>query len=322
MKIKELFGKEETFMTGENLVNADDLLSSYTIKDVENITGVKAHTLRIWEQRYNFLTTKRTTTNIRYYDDADLRKLLNISLLNNHGYKISKIAEMSDTDIKGLCHEITVNSITENHDIEALTNAMLSFDEHEFNKVFSNSILRKGLQKTMVELVFPFLEKCGILWIVGEIQPAHEHFVSNLIRQKLHVGIENLGGNYLPNSKKFMLFVPTGENHDIGLLFANFMLRSSGQKVIYLGTSLPFEDLSKISSLHKPDYIFSVITALNSKVKIQHFVDTLSEHFSDSQILLSGNQILSKKDLLVPHNVKLLRSPNDFEKLLDRISRE
>jgi DNA-binding transcriptional MerR regulator len=321
MKGKNIFGLEEPFFPSDNLIQTEETKDIYSIKDIENITGVKAHTLRIWEQRYNFLTTKRTPTNIRYFDDADLRKLLNITLLNANGYKISRIASMSDNEIKDKCHAITLHNHAENKEIQSLVDAMMAFDEFEFNKCISNSILKKGIVKTMVDLVFPFLEKCGVLWIVGEIQPAHEHFASNLIRQKLHVGIDNVGGNYLPHAKKFLLFVPTGESHDIGLLFANFMLRAKGHKVIYLGTSLPFEDLSTIFSFHKPDFIFSIITALNSKIKIQHFVDTLSEKFPNTQLLLSGNQIISKKDLIVPSNVKILYNPFDFEALIEEQSK-
>lgn len=320
MKGKNIFGLEEPFFPSDNVIQTEETKDIYSIKDIENITGVKAHTLRIWEQRYNFLTTKRTSTNIRYFDDADLRKLLNITLLNTNGYKISRIASMSENEIKDKCHAITTHKNAENKEIEVLVQSMLQFDEFEFNKTISNSILKKGIVKTMVDLVFPFLEKCGILWIVGEIQPAHEHFASNLIRQKLHVGIDNVGGNYLPNAKKFLLFVPTGESHDIGLLFANFMLRSKGHKVIYLGTSLPFEDLSTIFSLHQPDFIFSIITALNSKIKIQHFVNTLAEKFPQTQLLLSGNQIISKRDLQLPPNVQIIYNPIGFETLIDSLS--
>jgi DNA-binding transcriptional MerR regulator/methylmalonyl-CoA mutase cobalamin-binding subunit len=316
---KNKLGTEEAFFSGGNNLVAESGKEMYSIKDIENITGIKAHTIRIWEQRYNLMTTKRTATNIRFYDDADLRLLLNISFLNNKGYKISKIAEMDTQEIAILCNELVKES-SENKDIEQMLSAMLSFDESNFVRVLSNCILKKGLEQTMSELIFPFLEKCGVMWITGRIQPAHEHFASNLIRQKLHVSIDNQQSDLTTNAKKFLLFVPSGENHDIGLLFANYMLRSRGQHVIYLGSSLPYEELSQILSTHNPDYIFSIITALSSKINIQYFVNTLSENWPNTTILLSGNQILNKRDLQVPENVRLIYSPKDFDQYLGKLN--
>jgi DNA-binding transcriptional MerR regulator/methylmalonyl-CoA mutase cobalamin-binding subunit len=314
----KVFGKDSSFFLPGESLQTENNKPIYSIKDIENITGIKAHTIRIWEQRYNFLELKRTATNIRYFDDADLRLLLNVSLLNNHGYKISKIAEMSEKEIIETCDKLS-KSDTGNQDITKMIDAMLAFDEKEFHKLISNAILIKGLEKTMTSLVFPFLEKCGIMWITGRIQPAHEHFISNLIRQKLHVCIENLNGSTVTNSKKFLLFVPIGENHDIGLLFAHYILRSRGQQVIYLGSSLPYEDLAQILSVHKPDYIFSIVTALSSKINIQLFVDTLSKDWPKTTILLSGSQILNKKDLITPKNVVLVKSPDHFNSILEKI---
>lgn len=317
---KTIFQGGETFFDNKpKLGKSENGKDIYSIKDIEHITGIKAHTLRIWEQRYNFLAPKRTETNIRYFDEADLRLILNVSLLNNNGYKISKIAQMSHNEIQVRCNEL-VSQNPQDQDIELLIDAMLAFDEAEFTRNLSNHILRKGLEHTMANLVFPFLEKCGVLWITGRIQPAHEHFISNLIRQRLHVSIDNVSSVPHPQSKKFVLFVPSGENHDIGLLFANYLLKSRGHKVIYLGSSLPYEDLAQILAFHKPDYIFTIVTAMSSKINIQLFVDTLSEDWPEARILLTGSQILNKRDLEVPQNVTLLPSPQHFITLIDELN--
>lgn len=313
------FGSEEPFFSAKMESNLNEGKDIYSIKDIETITGIKAHTIRIWEQRYEFLEPKRTPTNIRYYDDSDLRFLLNISVLNKHGYKISKIASMSIKEINEACLKITEHQNKFAGEINELVDSMMNFNEKEFNRILGLSILKKGLEYSMSKLIFPFLEKCGILWITGVIQPAHEHFVSSLIRQKLFVSIDNLNGEIKPNAKKFLLFIPSGETHDIGLLFANYILRARGHQVIYLGSSLPYEDLYKILSVHKPDFIFSIITSISSNIKIQRFVDTLSIHWPHSQILLTGSQILSKKDLQTPENVVILKSPSHFSDLLDEI---
>jgi MerR family transcriptional regulator, light-induced transcriptional regulator len=297
----------------------DAVRDKYFIKDLESITGIKAHTLRIWEQRYKIIVPKRTETNIRYYDDDDLRFILNISVLNKQGYKISKIAEMPRQELLNLCQKLAAKDQDKNQLIQELVMAMIAFDEKEFNKIIAVYILKHGLEQTIIKLIFPFLEQCGVLWIVGTIQPAHEHFISNLIRQKLFVSIDNLTGIESKNMHKFLLFVPLGEEHDIGILFANYLLRSKGHKVIYLGSSLPFEELYSIFKVHKPDFIFSTVTSINSNVKIQYFVDTLSAGFPQSQILLSGSQILGKTDLKIPSNVKLIRNPKEFIDFLEKL---
>jgi MerR family transcriptional regulator, light-induced transcriptional regulator len=312
---KKLYGEDVSFFAGNNSFLNDTNKEIYSIKDIEYITGIKAHTIRIWEQRYHLLIPKRSETNIRYYDDADLRFLLNVSLLNNNGIKISHIADMSKEEISQKCNELA-HASHEVNGLDTLTDTMMAFDEKGFKTVLSQHVMEHGMEDTMSKLIFPFLERCGILWITGKVQPAHEHFVSNLIRQKLHVAIENHEHIISENQKKFLLFIPSGETHDIGLLFASYMLRSRGQKVIYLGSSLPYEDLRSIMKTHRPDFLFSTITAISSKINIQHFVDTLSKEWQDTTILLSGNQILNKRDLEVPANVQLVFSPSHFSDIL------
>lgn len=289
------------------------------IKDIENISGIKAHTIRIWEQRYNFVTPHRTDTGIRYYDEDQLRLILNISILNSNGYKISKIAEMSIAEIHSKCMQFTEKSTEFDIQIQSMINSMMLFDEKEFNKIVSISILKIGIEDTMLQMVFPFMDRVGLMWLAGSIHPAHEHFISNLIRQCLHVAIDSLHYNFNPEAKKFLVFVPIGESHDISILFANYILRVRGHEVIYLGTQTPFEDLYTIFDVRKPDYIFSILTAVNNSVTIQAFINNLARYWKKTEIILSGKQVVGKVDLKIPENFHILNSPKDLFVFLDEI---
>lgn len=289
------------------------------IKDIENISGIKAHTIRIWEQRYNIFQPHRTDTGIRYYDEQQLRLILNISILNNNGYKISKIAEMSLDEIHKKCQELSESRSQYDLQIQSLVSAMMMFDEKEFNKILSINILKIGLEDSMMQIIFPFMEQIGLLWLSGSIHPAHEHFISNLIRQRLFVAIDGLNTNITSDSKKFLVFVPTGESHDLSILFANYILRSRGHQVIYLGSQTPFEDLYDIFDLRKPDFIFSIITSISSNVSIQAFINNLGKQWKETQIILSGNQVSNKRDLKLPPNFKVLNAPSDLLVFLEEL---
>src|SRR4028119_2082894 len=162
-------------------------MSVYSIKDLEHLSGIKAHTLRIWEQRYNIIRPKRTDTNIRYYDDTDLKLVLNISLLKEHGFKISEIARMTMEDMSQEVLSLTDKNLRYSDQIQALTLSMIDLDEERFEKIMSTNALQVGFEQTMINIVYPFLIKIGVLWQTGAISPAQEHFISNLIRQKLTV---------------------------------------------------------------------------------------------------------------------------------------
>ncbi len=296
-----------------------DFRNKLFIKDLENITGIKAHTIRIWEQRYKIFEPHRTDTGIRYYDEEQLRLILNISILNNNGYKISKIAEMSLEEIREKCQQLSENKSKYDGQIQALISTMMLFDEKEFNKILSINILKLGLEDTMIQIVFPFMEQVGLLWLAGSIHPAHEHFISNLIRQRLFVAIDNLTVSINSDARKFLVFVPTGESHDLSILFSNYVLRSRGHEVIYLGAQLPFEDLYKIFEERKPDFLFSIITSLNSNVSVQAFINNLGKHWKDTEILLSGAQIVNKKELKIPDNAKVLANPQELIGFLNEL---
>lgn len=201
-------------------------MAQYTIKELEHLSGIKAHTIRIWEQRYNILCPKRTETNIRYYDDADLKSILNISLLNERGYKISKIAQMPKEQIQQKVQQLCDESCRGSHHIHTLVKAMVDMDEETFDKTLSTAALQLGVKGTMNEVIYPFLTKIGILWQTGNISPAHEHFVSNLIRQKLIVAIDGQVVRVQQEAPVHVLYLPEGELHELVLL----PIRCSGSR--------------------------------------------------------------------------------------------
>ncbi|MDP2041329.1 MAG: MerR family transcriptional regulator [Algoriphagus sp.] len=292
-------------------------MSTYSIKDLEQLSGIKAHTLRIWEQRYNLLSPKRTDTNIRFYDDDDLKLILNVALLNDNGYKISKIASMDMDELRREVMKLTDRTLTHDDQIHALTICMIEMDEDRFDKVLSTNILKLGFEQTMMNIIYPFMSKIGVLWQTGAINPAHEHFISNLVRQKLIVAIDGQVAN--GEGKKFLLFLPEGELHEISLLFASYLIKSKGNKVIYLGQNTPNEDLMAVYKIHQPDYMMTVITTSPSSEHAQDYLHSLSARFPKTQLLVTGYQVIGH-DLVMPVNVKLMNYIRDIKDFLDEIN--
>lgn len=290
-------------------------MGNYSIKDLERLSGVKAHTIRIWEQRYNIINPQRTDTNIRYYSDDDLRKLLNISLLNQYGYKISRIARLSDAEIYKAVKNVTEADHDPDSQLAALTLCMIDLDENRFEKLLASNILRQGFELTMSDLIFPFLERVGIMWMTGAINPAQEHFISNIIRQKLIVAIDGQLNTASDNNDTFMLFCPEGEFHEIGLLFTNYLLRSRRKKTVYLGASVPFHDVEDVYNVHRPKYLMSFITTSPSGDELQQYIYDLSNSFPESYIWLAGNQ-LKKEKFDLPKNVVVLA---DLRQAIEKI---
>lgn len=298
----------------------DRTMAKFSIKDIETISGIKAHTIRIWEQRYNFIQPKRTDTNIRYYDDHDLRFILNVAVLNNYGIKISEIAKMPYHQIQEMVLLVSEKDSRQDSQIKALISSMISMDEDGFNRILNSNILKMGLEETMVNVVFPFLHQIGVLWLTGAIHPAHEHFITNLIRQKLFVAIDAQGVRQIrENEVGFLLFLPEGENHEIGLLFANYVLRARGKKVFYLGPNLPHEELAKVYEMYKPKFVFTSITSTYSGQETQPFIDHLSQAWPHSTILITGYQVVSNQGLKIPTNVKVVHDMTHLLSLLEEM---
>lgn len=282
-------------------------MGKYSIKDIENLSGIKAHTLRIWEQRYKLVQPKRTDTNIRYYTDEQLIYLLNICALNKSGYKISRIAQMNQLEIKAKANELDVDGRYEKQ-VNELVVAMIEMDEAKFEKSMATSTLQMGFEKTMLKIVYPFLLKIGNLWCTGAITPAEEHFMTNLIRQKLIVAID--GQIVQPNaqSKKFLLCLAEGELHELGLLFWQFLLKRRNHETMYLGASLPFSSLERIITKHQPDYVCSMFT-INppNYASLAACVQDLVQHTQGTEILLSGKQIVDAI-ITLPKNVTIFET--------------
>jgi len=232
--------------------------------------------------------------------------MLNISLLNNNGYKISKIVKMSKEEL----YEKVLQTINKNNNysdqISGLTVAMIDLNEEQFEKIMATNILQLGFENTMLNIVFPFLTRIGFLWQIDSINPAQEHFITNLIRQKLIVAIDGQYNNFQnPNKKKYMLFLPDGELHEISLLFSAYLIKARGNHIIYLGQSMPIEDVAEAYKIHKPDYLLTIITSVPEAEYIQAYVDTLGETFSDADVLLSGYQVVGQ-DLSTSDNVHIV----------------
>jgi MerR family transcriptional regulator, light-induced transcriptional regulator len=280
-------------------------MSNYSIKDLEQLSGIKAHTLRIWEQRYDILKPERTDTNIRTYDDKDLKLVLNISLLKDHGYKISEISKMSSDEMSHEVMAVSDKQLNYPDQIHALTISMLDLDEERFEKIISTNALQFGFENMMVNIIYPFLSRIGTLWVTGSIGPAQEHFISNLIRQKVIVAIDGQLPTLRKNAKKYLLYLPEGELHELSLLFANYIIRVRQNKVIYLGQSLPFNELAFAHGVHKPDCIFTVITSTPGQDEIQRYVNKLAKQFPDTSIILTGYQVVGQ-DIDCPDNVQVI----------------
>jgi DNA-binding transcriptional MerR regulator len=294
-------------------------MANYSIKDLENFTGIKAHTIRIWEKRYNIVEPKRTCTNIRYYDDEDLKKLLNVSILNRNGLKISNIVNLSEETINEKILNLAQANNDVNSQIESMVLAMIDMDENKFDKVFNNAVINFGFEETMLKLVYPFFEKIGVLWQIGTINPAQEHFISNLIRQKLIVAIDGIIQKVSENTRSFLLFLPEGEYHEIGLIFYHYLIKKHNHKVVYLGETVPFDALLEVAKIKKIDYLLTSIITPMVDDQLKALLENLSENYKDSKLFVAGMQA-QNVEFKNNGNVQTISSAMEFKKILESIS--
>jgi len=279
----------------------------YSISELSKLSGIKQHTIRIWEQRYGILIPERTDTKIRFYSDKELKLIMNIALLNKKGLKISKIAMLSEQELLTKVNEVEI--VQYNHDIviDQLTKSMISFDEPVFEKIINSAILNFGFQSVMLEVVYPFLEKIGLLWQTGHINPAQEHFISNLIRQKIIVAIDGQVVSYKANTKKVMLFLPQHELHEIAILFYSYILKLNHHHVIYLGANLPNIHVQEVINVYEPDFVFTVLTSsLNLKNTRQLFLQSSTNNPS-IKFMIGGCQAYNLEDIGLS-NINILHS--------------
>jgi MerR family transcriptional regulator, light-induced transcriptional regulator len=287
-------------------------VGNYSIKDLEVLSGIKAHTLRIWEQRFSIVEPRRTDTNIRFYNDDDLKKILNISLLNQNGYKISKIAEMNEDEISNEVSTISDKNFKYPDLVNSFVKCMICLDKDMFETLMHKCVSQYGFENTMLKIVFPFLNKVGLLWLTGSVSPSQEHFISHLIRKKIMVALDNQDQKTFEHSKTFLLFLPQGEYHEVGLLFASYYLKERNHSVIYLGQNLPLAHVKDAFIHKKIDYIVTIFTSASSDYTAEEYIEEMSIKFPDTQIIVSGYQVIGQ-DLQIPDNVQILYKIEDLD---------
>lgn len=290
----------------------------YSISDLEKLSGIQSHTIRIWEQRYQALNPHRSSGNTRYYDDEHVRRLLNIVSLHKTGLKISQICQLPDHDIKRLIQEDIDESRHINVEFEIIITQLikhgLAYDENAFVELLNRCIKPYGVKVCYVQILIPLLSRIGLMWQKDSMCPAQEHFISNLIRQKIFSEINSLAPVH-PDAATWMLFLPEDEGHDIGLLFANYTLRNAGKKVIYLGSHVPLTSLEDAMQANQVDQLLVMITHTRMATDVQLYIDHLSRLFTSTSINLAGsNKLIGELNL--PTNVKWLQSMEDLQRLV------
>ncbi len=293
-------------------------MAIYSINDLEKLSGIKSHTLRAWEARYGIIHPKRTPTNIRYYEDEDLQMILNVALLNKQGYRISKIAAMSKTDICRKVSDVSEVEIGFDAEMDVLILAVIDMDEYKFSKILDNHIKQLGFETAMLEVVYPFLEKLSLLWLTGSIKPVQENFITLTIRNKLIAAIENLPPIDDYSATKFLIYLPKDEQQEISLLFMQYLIKSRGNLVINLGPGMSLEDLTDASHIHHPDYIFTILSESFNKYPLLQYIDHLKAASENSTLLLTGYLIAAQSENM-PDNVNFLPSLGDAIEFLDNL---
>lgn len=294
-------------------------MSVYSIKDLEHLSGIKAHTIRIWEQRYNLFSPQRTDTNIRFYSDEDLKLILNIATLKNNGFKISKIVEMPADLMFEEIRKVSASSQFFEDQINALTVSMIDMNESMFVEVLQQNTNKYGFEKAMMNIIYPFMRKIGILWLTNSINPAQEHFISHLVRQKLIAATDDI--EIKEDAPLFLLFLPEGELHELGILFANFMIRSQGLRTIFFGQSVPLNALEEVYHQLNPKYLMTALTTAPESDKVQTYVDALGSKFKEVNILITGGQVVGQ-DIQVPENMTVLPKFEDLNTVIEKAKLE
>lgn len=292
-------------------------MNTYQIADLERLTGIKAHTIRIWEQRYQLIEPHRTATNIRYYDDEQVKKLLKVSTLLQQGNKISAISQLNDTQLNLQIKELEA---TANPDVlitsfvNELTAAMLTFDELAFERTFAAALVRFGMYEAMIKVFYPFLKNTGLLWSANEAMPVQEHFASTIIRRKLLVAIDGLPTPTKKNNS-FLLFLPQNEWHETGLLFADYILRSRGYKTFYLSQNVPIQNLQEVIKSTHPSHLLSFYITRQGTEKWHAQLYDLAIKNKECQILISGSSY-ALQEVKMAKNMHILHSPTDLLSLI------
>lgn len=293
--------------------------NSFSIKNLENISGIKAHTIRIWEKRYNLLSPERTDTNIRRYSLDSLRKLLNITLLYNHGFKISKIANLEEEDIPFLVRDIALKSNSEQVSINAFKLSMVNFDTVMFDATFDELMNKKDFDFIFMQIFVPLMSELGILWQTGAISPSHEHFITNLIKQKIHIQTELIQRKNTPknNVSSFVLYLPENEIHELSILYLNYHILSRGFKTVFLGQSVPTSSLKTILSYSENLHFVTYLTVEPNREEILEYLNDFQTNIledTESKLSIFGPQTKYIVDADLPQNIHVYTQIQPFLK--------
>lgn len=290
----------------------NNVKSIFSIKDLENLSGIKAHTIRIWEKRYGVLEPMRTDTNIRLYDLESLQKLLNITLLHNHGYKISKISQFPPEKIPYIVREIISNKSVKSHAINAFKMAMMNFDQTLFFTTYDNLLSEKMFRDVFYEVFMPLMEELGLLWQTDTISPAHEHFITYLIKQKLLINTEKLQVQPpTKNDKIFVLYLPPNEIHELGLMYLNYEFLFHGYKTIYLGESVPTSSLKDVSKYFENITFVSYLTVEPNKEQVNEYIESLKKELlidEKTNLWLIGKMVQEIDTNLFNENISVYKT--------------
>ncbi|WP_347841370.1 MerR family transcriptional regulator [uncultured Draconibacterium sp.] len=286
----------------------------YSIKDLETLSGIKAHTIRIWEKRYDLLKPERTDTNIRYYTDNDLKRMLNISLLVRNGYKISKVAVWEEDTIKETVLDVAQSKNTDASYVDRLLLYMVNFDNVNFYSLVQEILEKYGLEDAMQKIFFGLFERIGTYWQVGSIFPAQEHYVTHLIRQKLIAAIDSLEVT-MHKGKNMLFYLPDNELHELSLLFYSYLAGKAGYNVIYLGQFVPFNDLEKMQLHVKIDFVFTAFISPLPKEELEQYLAKLKNVYQQQKVFITGWQVRELEPKL-PRNFKVVKDAGEFKKYL------
>ena len=284
--------------------------SLYSIRDLEILSGIKAHTIRIWEKRYRLLSPERTDTNIRFYTNDDLKRILNIAELLKNGYRISKVALLDEVMIGEEIIRIQQEKQSESHSIEKLIHALVNFDPLKFNELLEEAIRVHGFDEALKRIFFPFFQKLGTFWQVGSIYPAQEHFISNLFRQKLIAEIDRTG-IHAEREGTILFFLHEREMHELSLLYYTWLARKLGYPVMYLGQFVPVDDLRLLSAREEIRFVFTAFLTAIEKEEFEDYLTGLHNIFSGRRIFITGYQVKAH-DPVLPRNVKVVSDYRDF----------
>jgi len=292
----------------------DRVKNSFSIKNLEHLSGIKAHTIRIWEKRYNLFEPERTDTNIRLYNLENLQKLLNVTLLYNNGYKISKIASFSSQEITENVHKLTINKNADDWSIGLFKLAMINFDQRLFTKTFNDLLEQFSFSEVFKNVFVPLMNELGVLWQTNSISPSHEHFITSLVKQKIHAMCEDLQQQSTRRTdRRFVLFLPDNEIHELGLLYLQYEVLNNGFQCVFLGQSVPIESLNNLVDIGEPITFITYFTIEPTQDKIKAYLNTFNSEIIeniDSELWILGYQVQFMSDEM-PDKIRKFKSIDD-----------